>query len=72
MLYPSVVNPIYKYQAWGEMWNQTEEERKRIEQELKDAGPGDERQPLSLKKKKLEAQMLRTQKDIAALEAKLN
>ena len=43
-----------------------------IEQELKDAGPGDERQPLSLKKKKLEAQMLRTQKDIAALEAKLN
>ncbi len=43
-----------------------------IEQELKDAGPGDERQPLSLQKKKLEAQMLRTQKEIAALEAKLN
>lgn len=43
-----------------------------IEQELKEAGPGDERQPINLKKKKLEAKMLRTQKDIAALEAKLN
>jgi hypothetical protein len=43
-----------------------------IEQELKEAGPGDQRQPLNLKKKKLEARLLRTDKEIKKLEAELN
>jgi len=40
-----------------------------IEQELKDAGPGEARQPLNLKKKKLEAKMLRIEKEIKQYEA---
>ncbi len=43
-----------------------------IEQELKEAGPGDQRKPLNLKKKKLEARLLRTDKGIKKLEAALN
>ncbi len=42
-----------------------------IEQELKDAGKGDERRPLSLEKKKLEAAMVRVARQIEALEADL-
>jgi len=42
-----------------------------VEQELKEAGPGDERKPLSLRKKKLEARLLRTDKEIKKLEAEL-
>jgi len=42
-----------------------------VEQTLKEAGPGDERQPLNLQKKKLEARLLRTDKEIKKLEAKL-
>jgi small conductance mechanosensitive channel len=42
-----------------------------IEQELKESGPGEQRKPLSLKKKKLEALLLRTDKQIKQLEAKL-
>jgi len=42
-----------------------------IEQELKDAGPGKGRQPLNLKKKKLEAKMLRIEKDIKQHEVEL-
>jgi len=41
------------------------------EQELKDAGPGAARQPLNLKKKKLEARMLRTEKEIKAMQDEL-
>ena len=43
-----------------------------VEQELKEAGPGDQRQPINLKKKKLEARLLRTDKEIKKLEAALN
>jgi small conductance mechanosensitive channel len=43
-----------------------------IEQELKEAGPGEQRKPLSLKKKKLEALLLRTDKEIKQQEAKLD
>lgn len=43
-----------------------------IEQELKDAGQGEERRPLSLEKKKLEASMARTQRKVEALETELN
>ena len=42
-----------------------------IEQALKNAGPGEERRPLSLEKKKLEAAMARAAKQIEAAEAKL-
>jgi small conductance mechanosensitive channel len=42
-----------------------------LEQELKDAGKGDERRPLSLEKKKLEATMVRVARQIEALEADL-
>ena len=42
-----------------------------VEQELKEAGPGDERKPLNLRKKKLEARLLRTDKEIKKLEAEL-
>ena len=42
-----------------------------VEQALKEAGPGEERQPLNLQKKKLEARLLRTDKEIKKLEAKL-
>jgi small-conductance mechanosensitive channel len=43
-----------------------------VEQELKVAEPGDQRQPLNLQKKKLEAQLLRTDKEIKKLEAQFN
>jgi len=43
-----------------------------VENELKEAGPGDARQPINLKKKKLEARMLRAEKEIGQLEAQLN
>jgi small-conductance mechanosensitive channel len=43
-----------------------------IEQELKQAGPGDERQPINLRKKKLEARMLRAEKEIHQLESELS
>lgn len=42
-----------------------------VELELKEAGPGEERQPLNLKKKKLEAQLLRANKEIRKLEMAL-
>jgi small conductance mechanosensitive channel len=42
-----------------------------IEQELKEAGPGKARQPLNLKKKKLEARMLRVEKEIQQRDADL-
>jgi small-conductance mechanosensitive channel len=42
-----------------------------VERELQDAGPGEERQPLNLEKKKLEAKLLRTEKEIARAEAML-
>ena len=42
-----------------------------IEQELKDVGQGKERQAISLRKKKLEARMLRGEKEISRLEAEL-
>ena len=43
-----------------------------IEQALKDAGPGEERRPLNLEKKKLEAAMARAVKQIEAAEAGLH
>ena len=43
-----------------------------IEQELKEAGPGEQRQPINLRKKKTEARMLRMEKEIAKLEAELS
>lgn len=43
-----------------------------IEQALKNAGPGEERRPLNLEKKKLEAAMARAAKQIEAAEAKLD
>ena len=43
-----------------------------LEQELKEAGQGEERRPLSLEKKKLEAAMARTQRQIEAMEAELS
>lgn len=42
-----------------------------LEQSLKDAGPGDERRPLAIEKKKLEAAMLRLQKQIERAEQQL-
>ena len=42
-----------------------------VEQELKDAGQGDERRPLSLRKKKLEAALARVAKQIEAADARL-
>ncbi|MBT8422764.1 MAG: mechanosensitive ion channel family protein, partial [Gammaproteobacteria bacterium] len=42
-----------------------------IEQELKSAGPGEERRPLNLEKKKLEAAMARAAKRIEGAEAQL-
>jgi len=42
-----------------------------VEQELKTAGPGDERRPLTLEKKKLEASLARATKQIEAAEATL-
>jgi len=42
-----------------------------LEQELKEAGQGDERRPLSLEKKKLEAAMARVARQIESLEAEL-
>jgi small-conductance mechanosensitive channel len=43
-----------------------------IEQELKDAGPGDERRPITLRKKALEAKMARVEKQIADIDALLS
>lgn len=43
-----------------------------LEQSLKDVGPGEERRPLSLEKKKLEASMARISKKIEVAEASLN
>jgi len=43
-----------------------------IEQELKEAGPGEQRKPINLRKKKTEARMLRMEKEIAKLEAELS
>ena len=43
-----------------------------LEQALKDAGQGEERRPLNLEKKKLEAAMARTQRQIDAIGAELN
>lgn len=43
-----------------------------VEQELKDAKQGKERQGVSLKKKKLEARMLRAEKEISKMEAELS
>jgi len=43
-----------------------------LDQALKDAGQGDERRPLSLKKKKLEAALARVGKKVEAAEASLN
>ena len=43
-----------------------------IEQELKEAGPGEQRKPINLRKKKAEARMLRMEKEIAKLEAELS
>ncbi len=40
-----------------------------VEQELKEAGPGDERRPITLKKKSLEAKLARQEKQIASIEA---
>jgi len=42
-----------------------------IEQELKKAGPGDERRPLTLEKKKLDAAMARAARQIESMEAAL-
>jgi hypothetical protein len=42
-----------------------------VERELQNAGPGEERKPLNLEKKKLEAKLLRTGKKIATVEALL-
>ncbi len=42
-----------------------------LEQELKEAGQGEERRPLSLEKKKLEAAMVRVARQIEGLEAEL-
>jgi hypothetical protein len=39
-----------------------------VERQLQEAGPGEQRQPLNLQKKKLEAQLLRTDKEISALQ----
>jgi small conductance mechanosensitive channel len=39
-----------------------------VEQELKEAGPGDERRPITLKKKSLEAKLARQEKEIAKIE----
>jgi small conductance mechanosensitive channel len=43
-----------------------------IEQELKESGPGEQRKPINLRKKKTEARMLRMEKEIAKLEAELS
>lgn len=43
-----------------------------VEQELRQAGQGEARKPLSLEKKKLEARLLRMEKEIARLDATLN
>ncbi|HJP05529.1 MAG: mechanosensitive ion channel [Gammaproteobacteria bacterium] len=42
-----------------------------VEHELREAGPGEKRKPLNLEKKKLEAKLLRTEKEIAKAEAML-
>ena len=42
-----------------------------VEQELKEAGPGDERRPITLKKKSLEAKLARHEKEIAKVEAEM-